>query len=307
MDAIFSKILEIIYIVIGLQFFYTGYKVLRSDDSNKKITTSIFWFLLSALFIFGSYLPPLLSGVGVVVLGVLNLGNSVINKNKTVENEIEEKEKSKKYGNLIFLPVILMALIALLIANLVEGSSKIALGISAAVSILIALLITKSNPKEVLTQSDRMVQQVGPLGILPQLLASLGAIFTLAGVGDVISNMIGGFIPETNILAGCIAYCLGMVIFTMIMGNAFAAFTVITAGIGVPFVFVQGANPAIASALAMTAGYCGTLMTPMAGNFNMLPAVLLEMKDENGVIKAQLPIALIMIVIHILLMYFLAF
>lgn len=307
MEAVFEKILEIIYIVIGLQFFYTGYKVIKSDDPNKKMTTSIFWFLLAVLFIFGSYIPAYINGILVVIVGLLNIGNSVVNKAKDTATEEEQERACKKHGNLIFIPVISMAVIALLIANFVEGSSKSALGISTAIAILIAMIITKSKPKEVIAESDRLVQSVGPLGILPQLLASLGAIFTAAGVGELISSLIGGFIPETNILAGCIAYVLGMVIFTMIMGNAFAAFTVITAGIGVPFVLAQGANPAIAGALAMTAGYCGTLMTPMAGNFNMLPSVLLEMKDENGVIKTQFPIAIIMIVIHILLMYFLAF
>lgn len=307
MNPLFEKILEVIYIIIGLQFFYTGYKVLKSDDPEKKTITSVFWFVLAILFIFGSYIPAYINGILVMVVGLLNLGNSVVNKSKITASEQEQESSAKKYGNLIFIPVISMAVIALLIANFIEGSSKAALGISTAIAILIAMIITKSNPKDVISESDRLVQSVGPLGILPQLLASLGAIFTAAGVGELISSLIGGFIPETNILAGCIAYVLGMVIFTMIMGNAFAAFTVITAGIGVPFVLAQGANPAIAGALAMTAGYCGTLMTPMAGNFNMLPAVLLEMKDENGVIKTQIPIALIMIVIHVLLMYFLAF
>ncbi|CAG5953958.1 permease [Streptococcus pneumoniae] len=63
----------------------------------------------------------------------------------------------------------------------------------------------------------------------------------------------------------------------------------------------------MAGALAMTAGYCGTLLTPMAANFNALPAALMDMKDQNGVIKAQAGVALVMIVIHIFLMYFLAF
>ena len=73
----------------------------------------------------------------------------------------------------------------------------------------------------------------------------------------------------------------------MLMGNAFAAFTVITASIGIPFVIAQGGDPIVAGALAMTGGFCGTLLTPMAANFNTLPVALLEMKQEFGVIKAQ--------------------
>lgn len=122
-----------------------------------------------------------------------------------------------------------------------------------------------------------------------------------------ISHGISGVVPEGNRLIGVIAYCLGMVLFTMIMGNGFAAFTVITAGIGVPFVIAQGGDPVVAGALAMTAGFCGTLLTPMAANFNALPVALLEMKNSNAVIKTQAPIAVLLIVIHIGLMYFWAF
>jgi uncharacterized membrane protein len=91
------------------------------------------------------------------------------------------------------------------------------------------------------------------------------------------------------------------------MGNAFAAFAVITAGIGIPFVFSQGANPAIAGILGLTAGYCGTLLTPMAANFNIVPAAIMDMKNKNGVIAAQAPLAIIMLIVHIVLMYFWAF
>jgi uncharacterized membrane protein len=40
--------------------------------------------------------------------------------------------------------------------------------------------------------------------------------------------------PLDSRLAAVAAYCLGMAGFTMIMGNAFAAFPVMTAGIGLP-------------------------------------------------------------------------
>ena len=152
-----------------------------------------------------------------------------------------------------------------------------------------------------------MYQSMGSFTVLPQLLASLGALFTAAGVGDKISSIISGVIPSGNILAGVIAYCVGMALFTMIMGNAFAAFSVITVGVGVPFVFAQGGDPIVCSVLALTAGYCGTLLTPMAANFNVLPAALLELKDKNAVIKAQAPIAIILLLVHILLMYTLGF
>ncbi len=126
-------------------------------------------------------------------------------------------------------------------------------------------------------------------------------------MGTTISKGISSFLPEGNPLIGVTAYIFGMVLFTMLMGNAFAAFTVITASIGVPFVMAIGGDPAVAGALAMTGGFCGTLLTPMAANFNTLPVALLEMKDELAVIKAQIPMALILILVHIIFMYTFAF
>jgi uncharacterized membrane protein len=99
-----------------------------------------------------------------------------------------------------------------------------------------------------------------------------------------------------------------MALFTMIMGNAFAAFPVMTAGIGLPVIVGKfGGDPAIMAALGMLSGFCGTLLTPMAANFNIVPAALLELSDRNAVIKAQAPTALLLLVANIGLMAFFVF
>ena len=285
METFFNNLLEFFFVLVGLQLTYTAYKVFNDKNNSKRIGSSLFWLDLGVLFMLGKVLPNVVNGALVVLLGVISLFKQFeISKFEAFDQEKLDKD-AKKYGNKIFIPVLSLAV----------------------VSVVLAMIIFKSKPKHVIQESDRMIQAMGTSGILPQLLAALGAIFTIAGVGDVISKMIGGFVPEGHRLAGVIAYVLGMVIFTMIMGNGFAAFTVITAGVGIPFVIAQGADPAIAGALALTAGYCGTLLTPMAANFNILPASLLEMENQNGVIKEQAKIACIMIVVHIALMYFWAF
>lgn len=55
----------------------------------------------------------------------------------------------------------------------------------------------------------------------------------------------------------------------------------------------------------MFAGYCGTLMTPMAANFNIVPVALFDLKDMNHVIRVQIPTALFVLAFIVLLMYFL--
>ncbi|WP_322556222.1 DUF979 domain-containing protein [Staphylococcus haemolyticus] len=306
-EATLNHILEIFYILIGLQFLYTAYRALRSQDKSKSLGTAAFWTILAILFIGGPYIPNAINGLLVLAMGALTLFRQVKIKNIIDVNDEEVERGSAKYGNKLFIPAIVLAVVAVVVSNWTPLGGAIGLGISSIVGLIAALLIIKPKLSYTLYDSDRLTQQVGTTGILPQFLAALGVLFTASGVGQVISKGISSFLPEGNHLIGAIAYILGMVLFTMLMGNAFAAFTVITASIGIPFVIAQGGDPIVSGALAMTGGFCGTLLTPMAANFNTLPVALLEMKQEFGVIKAQAPIALALIVIHIALMYFWAF
>ncbi|BBD88819.1 membrane protein [Staphylococcus caprae] len=306
-ETTLNHILEIFYILIGLQFLYTAYRSLRSTDKSKSLGTAAFWTILAILFIGGPYIPNVINGMLVLSMGVLTLFKQVKIKNIIDVTDKEAEKGSAKYGNKLFIPAVVLAVVAVIVSNWTPLGGAIGLGVSSVVGLITALLIIKPKLSFTLYDSDRLTQQVGTTGILPQFLAALGVLFTASGVGQVISKGISSFLPEGNHLIGAIAYILGMVLFTMLMGNAFAAFTVITASIGIPFVISQGGDPIVAGALAMTAGFCGTLLTPMSANFNTLPVALLEMKQEFGVIKAQAPIALVLIVIHIALMYFWAF
>lgn len=307
MEQFAKIILETMYIVIGLQLLYTAYRVFRDETNPTRIGTTLFWGILGILFVGGSVLPSVVNGLLVVVIGAITMLKQVsIGKTKEATEE-ETKHNADRVGNWIFIPVMVLAISSLAIAQLYPALSQSVLGIGALLGTITLLLTIRRGPKTLLPESDRMVQQVSTTGILPQLLGAIGVVFTAAGVGDVISSMVQSVIPAESRFWGVVVYVLGMVLFTMVLGNAFAAFTVITLGIGVPFVFSLGADPIIAGALAMTAGFCGTLMTPMAGNFNALPVALLDMKSEFGVIKDQVPFALIMIVVHIVLMYYLPF
>ena len=300
-------LLEFFYMLSGVIMLVTAFYTLKDSKHTAKIGTAMFWGILGIIFIAGKILPPALVGALLLVMGALTLTKQV--KIGTIIHPADEfrEAQAKKIGGKIFLPSIILAIAAFAIAQWTKLGGQVAIGLSAVAGLLAALFVTKSPAKNVAVDGNRMLQQVGAASILPQLLAALGTVFTAAGIGEVISQGISSIIPNGNILAGVIAYCVGMAVFTMIMGNGFAAFTVITAGIGIPFVFAQGGNPAVAGALALTAGFCGTLMTPMAANFNVVPAALLEMKNKNKVITTQAPVAILLLIIHIILMYYLAF
>lgn len=300
---------EIFYVFCGLVSIDAAFLALKNTKS--KYTTFTFWMLLGLIFIFGKYIPSLFVGCALLVMGFLTATNQVkIGEYKEASKEFKEAA-ALKLGNKIFIPAVLIGTIAVLVSFIkIDGkalNTMTIIGIACLTSFLVAQVLTKANIKETRQDTSKLLMQVGASALLPQLLGALGTLFTKAGVDGVISRLVVEVVPANNVVFGVIAYCLGMVIFTMIMGNAFAAFSVITLGVGIPFVIAQGGNPAVVAALGMTCGYCGTLLTPMAANFNVVPAAVLETKDKWTVIKTQAPVALVMIVVHIVLMLVLAF
>ncbi|MDO4548097.1 MAG: DUF979 domain-containing protein [Clostridia bacterium] len=305
---------EIFYIIIGLVFVSVGVKALRDPGCQKKNTTAAFWFILAFTFIFGYWLPKWIIGLCVVAFAVLTAINGVKQSANDVPDPKTVRQRADKIGYKIFIPALCLALVAVISATLGSAvaslnwmTSNNAIGISGLVALIVALLLVKAPAKYAVIDGTRLMDNVGPIGILPQLLSALGALFTAAGVGEVIANGVSAIIPEDSRFIACAVYCIAMALFTIIMGNGFAAFSVITVGIGIPFLIMQGANPVIVGALGLTAGYCGTLCTPMAANFNIMPAALLELKNKYAIIKSQIPVAIVMLLIHILLMYFFAF
>ncbi len=302
-----DAILFVIYAIIGLICISLAVIALRTNGQQSRIGTALFWTVLGVIFILGNWIPANVVGVLIVIMAILSATKQVKLVNIKTTTEEFKKESASKIGNKLFIPALVLAILAFVIAQFTNLGSFNAIGLSGIGALIVILVISKSNIGEANSEATRLLSQVGPTAILPQILAALGTLFTIAGVGDVIAGGVSQVIPSGNIWLGVTAYCVGMALFTAVMGNAFAAFSVITAGIGVPFVFALGANPLIAGALALTAGFCGTLLTPMAANFNIVPASILDLKNQYGVIKAQAPFAIIMLIIHIILMRFLAF
>ena len=299
---------EICYCIIGTLFALNGIKALKDPGLKTRVPTAIFWFIVAFTFIAGPYIPKWITGACVVAMACLTASRKVKQSASNVPTAAETRANADKYGFKVFIPAVTLALVAVLVATFWKSlGANNAIGVSALIALIAALCLFKAKPATALADGTRLLDNVGPVGLLPQVLSALGALFTAAGVGDVIATGVGMVVPEGNKLAAVAVYCIAMAVFTMIMGNGFAAFSVITVGIGIPFVIAQGADPVVVGALGLTAGYCGTLMTPMAANFNIMPAALLETKSKYAIIFSQIPVAITMLVIHIILMYVLAF
>lgn len=318
-----------IYHLIGLVVMILVVMALRDKGNPKRFTTALFWFLFGAIFLFGDLLIAALGkptayriiGSSVVIIALL-AGAKLVSTGKYHMSEEQQRTQSAQLlKNKLFIPVLLIPIITVLGTVTLKGVSiagyylvdqthltLVALTLACIAALLSGWKITGGSPLHAVGQSRRLVDAIGWAVILPQMLAMLGGVFVAAKTGDAIQHVVSLFVNPDNRFLLVVIYCIGMALFTMIMGNAFAAFPVMSSGIALPFLVLQDqGNPAAIMAIGMYAGYCGTLMTPMAANFNIVPAALLELKDKYQVIKIQIPSALAILLANILLMYFLAF
>ena len=293
--------LNVVWVIIGLITIYAGIKNLLDKENPSRVGTAVFWCSFGIVCGFGSWLPAKVSGALVLIMCLPPIFKKVkIGKTDNPTKEHTEQQ-FKKIGMKIFVPAFSVAVCSLFFALFSNMSSMVAItvGVIVAMILLMAFDAKQNKPAVFLNDSERFLGITGPLSMLPQLLGCLGGVFTAAGVGDVIAQLVEKIVPKGNVNIGIIVYAIGMVLFTMIMGNAFAAITVMTVGIGAPFVLAYGANPVVIAMLALTCGYCGTLLTPMAANFNILPVAILNMKDRWGAIKNQVLVAIFMLVFQI--------
>lgn len=298
-----TKLLEVIFMLTGFVVIYTGIKNLRDEQNPSRIGTALFWTILGVVIAFGRWIPSKITGLLIIIMCIPAIFQKVKMGNVQKITQEQTKENFNKIGMKVFIPAFAIGIGALLFALFTDLGALVGVGAGVLASaILLIVLLPSNKPTVILNDAERMISTVGPISMLSMLLACLGAVFTAAGVGEVIAKIVGNIIPQGNVNIGIIVYALGMMLFTIIMGNAFAAITVMTVGIGAPFVLAYGANPVLIGMLALTCGYCGTLLTPMAANFNIVPVALLDMKNRFTVIRNQFVIAFIMITFQIIYM-----
>ncbi len=300
-ETLGANLLNMVWVLVGLIAIYAGIKNLLDEENPSRYGTALFWSSFGVVCAFGTWLPAKVSGVLVIVMCLPPIFKKVkVGKVDTPSKE-HTIEQYQKVGMKIFFPAVCVGIFSLVFAFFSNISSMVAVTLGVIVAMIILMVYNPSENKPVvfLKESERFLSIMGPLCMLPQLLGCLGGVFTAAGVGDVVAGIVEKIVPKGNVNVGIIVFAIGMAIFTMIMGNAFAAITVITVGIGGPFVLAYGADPVTIGMLALTCGYCGTLCTPMAANFNIVPVAILNMKDRWGVIKKQLAVAVIMLVFQI--------
>jgi uncharacterized membrane protein len=319
--------IEYVYWACGLLLLAAGVFEFR----DRRYAQAAFWTILAICFFggdavlaadkLGNALPAQVAGVAVIVLAGIAGSGLLVRKPADDRDVTRRRASAERLGNWLFVPALLIPFVTLALVLITpyarigdfalidaRQSTLVALGTACLIAAAAAMLLTRAGAVTALRESTRLLDALSWAALLPMLLATLGAVFAATGVGEVVAHLVSAAIPTQSRDACVLAYGIGMVLFTIIMGNAFAAFPVMTAGIGLPLLVGQhGAHAAVVGALGMLCGYCGTLLTPMAANFNVVPAALLELRDPNGVIRAQWPTALVLLAANLVLLDWLAF
>ena len=305
------------------------------DKANpRRFTTGLFWGIYGVLFLLGDWTFSLFGdkravhiavGIAVVVLALIAGFGGVKLGSYHQRTQQQREESASRLGNRLFFPALaipVVTVIGVLMFNHIPGLQDalfvpgnhatlvtlFSMTAGSLIGLAMAIKMTHERVHQPIQEARRLLDSIGWAFILPQILATLGLLFTAAGVGNGISYLTQEYLAVDSRFIAVAVYTIGMALLTMVMGNAFAAFPIVTAGIGIPILVLQhGGNPAVMAAIGMFSGYCGTLMTPMAANFNIVPAALLELPDKNAVIKAQVPTGILLLLVNVFLMYFLMF
>jgi uncharacterized membrane protein len=303
-----------IYWLLGGFFFIVGVQIAFDRSHPKRWPTAAFWCLLGASICAGNLVPAWLLGAVVMltalIAGVGLTGGGTI---RTTSNS-EREGSAVRLRNVLFIPALTIPAVTVIVALgggrlsiggralLVPGSQTlVGLGVATIAALVVGWSILRpKNPAVAFSEGRRLLEAIGWAALLPQLLATLGLLFTQAGVGTQVGAIVQHIVPEHSRVLAVLVYALGMAAFTIVMGNAFAAFPIMTAAVGWPILVQQmSANPAPLFAIGMLAGFCGTLCTPMAANFNLVPPALLEMRDRYGQIKTQIPTAILLFAVNV--------
>jgi uncharacterized membrane protein len=310
-----------LFYLVGIVLLVVAGMILTDKSHPRRLTAGMFWLVYALIFLIGDLIPVSVVGILVVAMALIAGFGGVRGAKPKMLSEETRRQSAARLGNKLFVPALTIPVVTVILTlgakYLVFGGvplielknvTLIGFGIGCVIALAVACVMTRDTVGQSMRETRRLIDALSWAAVLPQMLGMLGLVFSDAGVGKAVAHVTTSYVNMDYRLVAVAVYVLGMALFTMVMGNGFAAFPVMTGGVGVPIlVGVFHGNPATMAAIGMFSGYCGTLMTPMAANFNIVPAALLELPDKNAVIKVQVPTALTLLIVNVFLLNWLMF
>jgi uncharacterized membrane protein len=226
-----------VYVLAGVFFAIIACASAADASNPKRFANAAFWGLYAASFLLGDILGDF--GNGVLVLALVALaGLTGLGVGNPITTSADERQMlARKFGNTLFAPALAIPAVTVAGSILLKGAvtmsaplfdpaqtTLISLALGAIVALFLARALLHQKVTAALQEGRRLMDVIGWTALLPQMLAALGAIFALAGVGRIVGDLAALAIPMDNRFAAVAAYTFGMAAFTAIMGNALLPF-----------------------------------------------------------------------------------
>jgi uncharacterized membrane protein len=239
--------LDDFYVLVGLLFAATAIMNLRDRSNPRRTTTALFWGLYALLYLAGDRLPPAVAGILMIAMALVAGAGLVKGGKAALPLDDARRASAARLGHKLLIPALAIPVVTMVGSTLLKdvhidtrslldpkNLTLVSMGCGSVVALLLACWFTRAAPLQGVREARRLIDAMSWAVVLPHMLAVLGLLFSEAGVGKAVAHITTSYIAMDSRLVACAAFCIGMALFTVVMGNGFAAFPVIAGGIGIP-------------------------------------------------------------------------
>ena len=134
-----SKLLECVYIIIGLITIYAGVKNLLDKENPARYGTFVFWTAFGIVCALGHWLPTRVSGTLVIIMIIPAIFKRVKVGKQTIPTKEYSRKQYEKIGMKIFLPALTMGVMSLAFALLTKISALVGVAVGVIISIILLM------------------------------------------------------------------------------------------------------------------------------------------------------------------------
>ena len=124
-----DKLLEVLYLIIGLICIYTAIANLRDKGNQKRYGTFVFWCTLGLMFVLGPWIPSLYTGILMCVMVAVPILHRVSRGTQPDPSEEEAEKNYRKIGMKVFIPALSIGVFALAAALFTSISPLVGMGV----------------------------------------------------------------------------------------------------------------------------------------------------------------------------------
>ncbi|HBH6107911.1 TPA: DUF979 family protein, partial [Enterococcus faecium] len=111
-----DKLLEILYIVMGLVLIYTGVRNLTDKTNPHRYGSAFFWTVLGVVIAGGRWLPAIVNGGLIFAMTIPAIAKKVSKGESRLPSKEYMEKMSDKLGMKIFIPALSIGVFAILFA-----------------------------------------------------------------------------------------------------------------------------------------------------------------------------------------------